>query len=218
MGLIGTKSVLSRERRVGLFGGSFDPVHLAHLSLARTALQQLALDELRWLPAGQPWQKAGRVMTAPEHRQAMVKLMMGDEPRFVLDSSELQRQGPSYTIDTVRQLRSSQPGQSLFLIIGQDQYAHLHTWHEWRELLDLVQLAVAARAGEAVKTSQALAGIKHELVRLEMPAIDISSSTVRAACARGEDIRPMVGEAVAGYIALHRLYEQQQKDTQATTP
>jgi nicotinate-nucleotide adenylyltransferase len=143
--------------------------------------------------------------------------MIGDEPRFVLDGSELLRQGPSYTIDTIRHLRSDQPGQCLFLIIGQDQYARLHTWHAWRELLDLVQLAVAARAGEAVKTPQALLGVEHEVVRLEMPAMDVSSTAVRAACARGDDVRPMVGEAVAGYIALHRLYEQQ-TDTQATTP
>lgn len=218
MGLSQAQSDQSGARRIGLFGGSFDPVHLAHLTLARIALQQLALDELRWMPAGQPWQKAGRAMAATEHREAMVRMMMGDEPRFVLDRSELQRQGPSYTIDTVKQLRSGQTGSRMFLIIGQDQYARLHTWHEWHELLDLVQLAVAARAGEAVKMPQALAGVEHDLIRLEMPAIDISSSAVRTACARGEDIRPLVGEAVAGYIALHRLYEPRQPDTRATTP
>lgn len=218
MGLSQADSVLSRARRVGLFGGSFDPVHLAHLSLARIALQQLALDELRWLPAGQPWQKAGRAMAAPEHREAMVKLMMGDEPRFVLDRRELMRQGPSYTIDTVRQLHSGSGEQSVFLIIGQDQYARLHTWHEWRELLGSVHLAVAAREGEAVKMPEALAGFAHEVVKLEMPTMGVSSSAVRAAKARGEDIRSLVGEAVAGYIALHRLYEARQPDTQATTP
>lgn len=193
--------------RVGLLGGSFDPVHLAHLSLARSALEQLELDELRWVPAGQPWQKAGRSLAGAEHREAMVRLMMAGEPRFVLDRCELLRQGPSYTIDTVNALLTEQPGQALFLVLGQDQYARLHTWHRWRELLGLVSLGVAAREGEAVRTPEALAGVEHKVVRLSMPALNISSSAVRAAKARGEDIRPMVGEAVAGYIALHRLYE-----------
>lgn len=194
-------------RRVGLLGGSFDPVHLAHLSLAHNALQQLALDELRWVPAGQPWQKAGRSLAAAEHREAMLKLMIGSEARFVLDRCELQRQGPSYTIDTVDAILAARPEQTLFLVLGQDQYARLHTWHRWRDLLSRVTLAVAARAGEAVQASEALKGLEFGMIRLEMPAQNISSSAVRAANARGEDIRPMVGEAVAGYIAHHRLYE-----------
>ena len=206
MGLSDTASRRSR-RRVGLLGGSFDPVHLAHLSLAHIALQQLQLDELRWLPAGQPWQKAGRSLAAPAHREAMVSLMMCGEPRFVLDRRELQRQGPSYTIDSVDALLGEQAEQELFLVLGQDQYARLPTWHRWRELLGRVSLGVAARASESVNTPEALAGLGVDVVRLSMPAMNISSSAVRAAKARGEDIRPMVGDAVAGYIALHRLYE-----------
>jgi nicotinate-nucleotide adenylyltransferase len=195
-----------RLRRVGLFGGSFDPVHLAHRALARSALAELALDELRWQPAGQPWQKAGQALTDGVHRAAMVELLIAGEPGFLLDRIELDRQGPSYTIDTVRAVAAQQPGAQLFLVIGQDQYARLHSWHGWQELLQSVSLAVAARAGEAVSAPPQLRDFRHDMVRLEMPAMNISSSGVRASVSRGEDIRPLVGDAVAEYIALHRLY------------
>ncbi|MCX2862750.1 nicotinate-nucleotide adenylyltransferase [Paucibacter sp. PLA-PC-4] len=197
--------------KTGLFGGSFDPVHLAHLSLARCALEQLGLDQLLWLPAGRPWQKlqlgTGRGLASPEHRRAMVALMVASEPRFVVDDSELERDGASYTIDTVRARLAAQPDEQLFLLIGQDQYARLHTWREWRELLGLVTLAVAARDGQAIQASAELQGQPHRMLRLAMPAMAYSSTQVRDMASRGEDIRPMVGEAVAGYIALHRLYE-----------
>ncbi|MET0518561.1 MAG: nicotinate-nucleotide adenylyltransferase [Burkholderiaceae bacterium] len=201
-----------RGRRTGLFGGSFDPVHLAHLSLAHCALEQLQLDRLLWLPAGRPWQKLGpgsaRGLAAPEHRRAMVELMVAGEPRFSIDDSELERDGASYTIDTVRARGLAHPGEQLFLVIGQDQYARLHTWRDWRELLSRVGLAVAARAGEAVQPSPQLRGEPHSMQVLTMPASTISSTQVRELASRGQDIRPMVGDAVAGYIAQHRLYSE----------
>lgn len=194
----------------GLFGGSFDPVHLAHLSLARSALDQLGLDRLLWLPAGRPWQKlqdgAGRGLASPEHRRAMVELMVAGEPRFAVDDSELERDGASYTIDTVRARLAADPGERLFLLIGQDQYARLHTWREWQALLGLVTLAVAARDGARVQAPPELAAVPHRMTVVAMPASSISSTEVRDRASRGEDIRPMVGDAVAGYIARHRLY------------
>ncbi len=192
--------------KTGLFGGSFDPVHLAHLSLARCALEQLGLDQLLWLPAGRPWQKTGRGLASPEHRRAMVELMIAGEPRFAVDDSELERDGASYTIDTVRARLAARPDEQLFLLIGQDQYARLHTWREWRALLGLVTLAVAARDGQAVEASAELQSQPHRLLRLAMPALAYSSTQVRDMASRGEDISPMVGDAVAGYIAHHRLY------------
>ena len=186
---------------IGLFGGSFDPPHEAHLALAHMALDQIKLDKLLWIPAGQPWQKSGK-LAAPEHRRAMVELLIAGEPRFALDDAELRRQGPSYTIDTVRE----HLGDNLTLIIGQDQYARLHTWHEWQALLGLVTLAVAARAGEAIQANADLLNHPHRIVRLQLPALMHSSTQVRERASRGEDIRPLVGAAVAGYIAQHRLY------------
>ncbi len=184
---------------LGLFGGSFDPPHLAHLALAHCALDQLALEALRWVPAGQPWQKAG--VTAAEHRRAMVGLMIAGEARFVLDAGEIEREGASYTIDTVERLGD---GEEVFLVIGQDQYARLPTWHRWQDLLARVTLAVAARAGEAVTAPGGMPA--HRMRRLELPALQISSTQVRELASRGEDIRPLVGPAVAEYISRHRLY------------
>ncbi|MGM9512725.1 nicotinate (nicotinamide) nucleotide adenylyltransferase [Roseateles sp. DB2] len=194
---------------VGLFGGSFDPPHLAHLSLARTALRQLGLAELRWLPAGQPWQKAGRQLAAPGHRLAMVQALVAGEPRCVVDPTELDRPGPSYMIDTVEALQSRFPERrEWFLVIGQDQYAGLASWHRWQELLERLTLAVAARAGQAVSAAPEVAAVAHRVVRLDMPALEISSTLLRERCLRGEDITPMVGDGVARYIAQHRLYSE----------
>lgn len=195
-------------RRVGLFGGSFDPVHLAHLALARSALVQLGLDELRWVPAGQPWQKAGQALCGGEHRAAMVALMIEGEARFALDRSELARGGPSYTVDTVQAWRSHEPGVSVVLILGQDQYARLPSWHRWRELLAMAELAVAARAGQEIRAAAEVELVAHRMQRLDMPAMDISSTLVREHVSRGGDIKPMVGEKVAGYIAQHHLYSE----------
>jgi nicotinate-nucleotide adenylyltransferase len=203
-------------RRIGLFGGSFDPPHLAHLALARLALDELALDELRWLPAGQPWQKAGRVLAPAADRIAMVGALIaaapGGEPRFVLDTRETLRSGPSYTIDTVREIGAEAPGSELWLVIGQDQYTRLDTWRDWRELLQRVDLAVAARDGEVPRPPPALADAPHRLRVLPLPRMPIASTVIRAAAARGDDIAPMVGATVASYIAARRLYGATGKD------
>lgn len=193
--------------RVGLFGGSFDPPHLAHRALADCALHELRLDKLLWIPAGEPWQKAGRQLVPAEQRRAMVQLMMDGEPRFELDDSELRRTGASYTVDTLRERAASHPGEQLFLIIGQDQYARLDTWRDWPEILQRATLAVAARAGEAIEAAPALQATPHQSFKLALPAMEHSATAVRQKVMRGEDIRPMVGNAVAGYIAQHRLYE-----------
>jgi nicotinate-nucleotide adenylyltransferase len=189
--------------RIGIFGGSFDPVHLAHVALARTALQSLALDELRWVPAGQPWQKQRRI-SAAAHREAMLRLAMADEPRYVLDRIELERAGPSYTLDTVRALQAARPGHTWFLIIGADQYAGLHTWQDWRTLLKLVTLAVAARPGQKPPVHAEVAALAHQAVPLAM--MDISSTDIRAHIDAGTPWRHLVPAAVAGYIDQQALY------------
>ena len=192
--------------RIGLLGGSFDPPHLAHLALARTALQALHLDELWWLPAGQPWQKAGRALADGTHRAAMVRLLVQDEPRFRLDARELDRPGPTFTVDTVRECRAERPDAAFFLILGQDQYGRLDTWREWPALLGEVTLAVAARSGQPPLPPPALAAHPHRLEVLPLPDMPESSTALREALTRGDDVSPMVGQAVAGYIARHHLY------------
>ncbi|MFY8083218.1 MAG: nicotinate-nucleotide adenylyltransferase [Rubrivivax sp.] len=199
----------SRPARIGLLGGSFDPPHLAHLALARAALQALQLDELWWLPAGQPWQKADRALEAGVHRAAMVRLLIEGEPRFLLDERELHRTGPTYTVDTVRACRAEEPGAEFFLILGQDQYGRLDTWRDWPALLAQVTLAVAARHGQRPSPPAGLAGHPHRVEVLPMPDMPLASTALREALSQGLDVSPMVGGAVAGYIARHHLYRGQ---------
>lgn len=190
-------------KRLGLFGGSFDPVHTAHVALARLARDQLELDAVLWVPAGQPWQK-DRPLTAAHHRRAMVAQVLRHEPRFVLHDVELRREGPSYTLDTVTELQASEPGAQCFLIIGQDQYAGLHTWRGWRELLQRVVLAVAQRPGCSAVVSTEVAAVSHRVVAL--PMMDISSTDIRRRVVEGQGIDGLVPPAVARYIEQHGLY------------
>ena len=190
-------------KRIGLFGGSFDPVHAAHVKLAEVALSQLGLDLVRWIPAGRPWQKS-RDLAPAAHRAAMVELAIAHEPKFVLDRRELQRDGASYTFDTVRELQDLEPGAQWFLIIGQDQYAGLHTWRGWEELLARVTLAVANRPGAPLRASPEVQRVAHQTVAL--PMMDISSTDIRARVRAGQGIDALVPAAVARYIEQHHLY------------
>jgi nicotinate-nucleotide adenylyltransferase len=193
--------------RIGLYGGSFDPPHNAHLALARVARDHLALDALKLVPAGQPWQKTGRVVASAADRLAMLKLAIAGEPGLGIEECELQRPGASYTIDTVEQLQAqAAAGTEWFLVIGQDQYARFDTWHRWQELLARVTLAVAGRAGEPPRPSAAVAAVPHRVVPLPLPPMALSSSDVRACVARGEGIESMVPPAVARYIEQAHLY------------
>jgi nicotinate-nucleotide adenylyltransferase len=202
---------IENPRRIGLLGGSFDPVHQAHRRLADVALNELALDQLRWVVAGQPWQKKGRELAAAEHRAAMVALAIADDERQLLERCELDRQGPSYTLDTVNTLQAAMPDvHEWFLIIGADQYANFHTWHGWRELLDRVTLAVAARAGVEPVADAILRGTPHRWRRLDMPACDVSATEIRRRLAQGvsaSTLSPtLLSVPVAHYIERQRLY------------
>ena len=189
--------------RLGLFGGSFDPVHNAHLALARTALADLHLHRVLWIPAGQPWQKM-RPMTAAVHREAMLRLAIAGEPRFELDRRELLRSGPTYTLDTVRELQAEHPGAQLVLLIGQDQYAGLHTWAGWPDLLQRVTLAVANRPGTVPPVHPDVQRHPHQVVPL--PMLDIAATDIRARASRGEGIDHLVPPEVARYIDQQGLY------------
>lgn len=192
-------------RRIGIYGGSFDPPHLAHLALARVARDELGLDELRLMPAGQPWQKPG-LHTPGAHREAMSRLLVAGEPRMLVDARELHRTGASYTVDTLRELAAEVPGAELFLVVGADQFARLDTWHEAQELPRLATLAVAAREGQAVRPPAGWPGPAPAWRELPLPRIDISATQARRRAAAGEPLAPLVGEAVAGYIDQYQLY------------
>lgn len=196
-------SPAARAQRIGIFGGSFDPVHNAHLALARAALETLRLDELLWVPARQPWQKA-RALAPAADREAMLRLAIAGEPRFTLSRIELEREGPGFTLDTVLALQAARPAARWYLLIGQDQHAGFHTWHGWQQLLGLVTLAVAGRPGAPRAVDAQVLRAAHAPVAL--PMMEVSATDIRRRVAQGLAIDDFVPAAVAGYIARHSLY------------
>ena len=202
-------------RKIGVFGGSFDPPHKAHVTLAKTAIEALGLDELRVIPTGQAWHKS-RDLSAPEHRLAMSQLAFADVPRVVVDSRELERSGPSFTIDTLRALHSENPDAQLYLIMGADQFAAFRQWHEWRVIVELAIICIAARTQFDWADSQfdAYKELKDRFLTLSMPVMPVSATKIRQLLASGNEhgsddaalVNEMVAEPVARYISLYRLY------------
>ncbi len=196
--------------RIGLLGGSFDPVHTGHLKLAEVAMQHLQLDEIRWIPVGQPWQKARQLAPAAD-RLDMVRAAIAHEPRYVADDIELRRGGPSYTLDTVLALQAARPqGQvAWWLIIGQDQCANFTSWQCWQELVARVKLAVACRDDAPVDVPLAVQPLA-TIEPLPLPPMAVSSTGIRQRLGAGDSplvLAPdLLPGAVASYIADHHLY------------
>jgi nicotinate-nucleotide adenylyltransferase len=204
-------------RRVGMFGGAFDPPHGAHRALAEAALEQLQLDRLHVLPTGHAWHKS-RTLLPAHHRIAMCERAFGDLPRVRIDPRETERAGPSYTADTLSELSTEYPGAELFLILGADQLLAFKTWVRWQDVLSHATLAVANRPtsigpqallGEAPETD--LSSVDIPFVRLNMPLQHLSATAVRARLAGGAADGPpldvLVPGAVASYISQHHLYQ-----------
>lgn len=195
-------------RRIGVFGGAFDPPHLAHRAIAIAALQQLNLDELRVIPTGQAWHKA-RTLTDARHRLAMVELNFCDLPGVVIDQRELARAGPSFTIDTLREIRAQTPSAELFLLIGEDQARALTSWREWQEVTRLSIICVAARADLARTDTdfKPPVGFEARFMTLQTPPMALSATQIRGCVATQQGIAPLVFEPVARYIDHHHLYQ-----------
>jgi nicotinate-nucleotide adenylyltransferase len=185
--------------KVGVFGGSFDPVHLGHLVVAEAAAQRLGLEQVRFVPAGRHPFKTGH-HASPEHRVAMVDLAIRGNPRFLLDAREAVRAGPSYTVETLRQLRAEAPGDSLFLLIGADAARELPAWHDAEDIAAAAVIVVLTRPGVAAPAHPLIGQIA------EVPGIDISATAVRDAVRSGTSIRYLVPAAVEDYIRTHGLY------------
>jgi nicotinate-nucleotide adenylyltransferase len=194
--------------RIGMFGGAFDPPHLAHVALARAAVEQLALDQLRVFPTGQAWHKS-RELTAGEHRLAMARLAFGQVERAVVDGRELRRAGPTYTVDTLRELRAEFPQAELLLVIGADQAEALHGWRQAAEIIRLATISVAARArpvrAEAPFDASRLPAGRWRPV--ELPPMPVSATEIRERVAAGQGIDHLVPPGVARYIDRHHLYQ-----------
>ncbi len=191
---------------VGILGGSFDPVHNAHLAIARTALEGLGLAKLLWIPSGTPPHREAPVASAAD-RAAMVRLAIAGEPRYELDERELRKATPGYTVETLEDLRAELGREAdLVLLIGADQHARLSTWHRWKDLFSLARIAVFARPGEAL-------GDTSRVTVVPMQPLDISSTALRKAFADGQVPRGLVPDAVLDYIQSHRLYRLSDRPT-----
>lgn len=190
-------------RRIGLLGGAFDPPHNAHLAVARAALEQLGLDELRIIPTGQAWHKS-RPLTSPTHRLAMVRLAFAGLPRVVIDERELARSGPTYTIDTLEALRSEQPHAEFYLVIGGDQWASFTTWRRWQDVAAQARLCVADRP-DLARHGPAGLSVTH----LKMAPMALSATDLREDLGAGRPIAQRADDlpvGVARYISEHHLY------------
>jgi nicotinate-nucleotide adenylyltransferase len=191
-------------QRVGMFGGAFDPPHRAHVALAEAAVRQLALDRLHVVPTGEAWHK-DRTLTPAEHRLAMTRLAFAAAPAVHVDDRELRRSGPTYSIDTLRELQQEHPGAQLHLLMGEDQAGGFSRWHAWPEIAQRAILCVAGRgSGEGVAALRALPGVRVQL--LQLPQMPESATGIRARLTAGQDSADLVGPAVASYIESHHLY------------
>jgi len=198
-------------KRIGVFGGAFDPPHNAHVALALVALAQLALDALHIIPTGQAWHKA-RPLSPAVHRLAMARLAFQGLPRVVLDEREVQRAGPTFTIDTLEALQAENPQAQLYLIIGADQFLAFRQWHRWRDILQLAIICIAGRTESTLDEAQfeAYTGQSSRFLTLELPLMPVSATHIRhlmaSGAATGGEIAHLVPEPVARYISRHQLY------------
>jgi nicotinate-nucleotide adenylyltransferase len=196
---------------IGVLGGTFDPVHNGHLVVAEVVKEKLSLAEVIFVPAGQPWLKADRPITPAEHRLEMLRLALADKPDFKISTMEIERPGPSYTVDTLTELRRQLGDEDeLFFILGRDNLAQLPQWHEAPRLIQLCYLVAVPRPGSKRPDMKALEaaipGVSQRVMLLDEPYIDISASDIRERVARGLSVRHLVPEPVNRYLKEHRLY------------
>lgn len=204
--------------RIGLYGGSFDPVHQGHLIVAECCREQARLDKVLFLPAAIPPHKQGRPLTEAPHRVEMLRLAIGGHPAFAISTDEIDRGGVSYTVDTLSRLRTDHPADELLLILGPDALTDLPTWREPATILDRAEIIAVEREGvddvRAIADAPQVAALlgperARRLVenRVTCPAIGIRASALRAAIRAGQSIRYRTPRAVEQYIAAHALYQ-----------
>ncbi|WZH36337.1 MAG: nicotinate-nucleotide adenylyltransferase [Microbacterium enclense] len=192
---------VTRAPRIGVMGGTFDPIHHGHLVAASEVAQSFDLDEVVFVPTGRPWQKDE--VTASEHRYLMTVIATASNPQFTVSRVDIDRDGPTYTIDTLRDLKSQRPGAELFFITGADAVAQILSWRNHQELWDLAHFVAVSRPGHVLTTE----GLPTEDVsQLEIPALAISSTDCRARVRRGHPVWYLVPDGVVQYIAKHHLY------------
>jgi nicotinate-nucleotide adenylyltransferase len=202
--------------RVGIYGGTFDPVHFGHLILAEQCREQGRLDQVWFVPAPRPPNKLERHLTRFDQRVEMIALAVAGNPAFRIDEIEKDRTGPSYTVDTMAELHRRHPGNEFFLLVGSDTLRDLPTWHEPRRLLELTGLMVMARPGNELISAEQLrlrlqipADAPLRLEVIDAPLIDVSSRDLRRRTAAGRSLRYFLPRAVECYIQDKQLYRQE---------
>lgn len=201
----------SRAPRVGVLGGSFDPVHLAHLIIAEEARVQLHLEKVLFVPAGQPYMKSDRGITPAGQRLEMVRLAIASNPCFEASSIDVDRPGPSYTVDTLDVLRDTFPQwRELYFIIGWDSLASLPRWREPQRILEMCWLVAVPRPGverpDVKDLERSIPGVSSRVIMLEKPVLSLSSTDLRDKVRRGTPIRYLTPEPVEQYITRNGLY------------
>lgn len=195
--------------KLGVLGGTFDPLHYGHLALARAAVEYFSLSRLVIVPAGEPWQKSGWRISAASERLEMAKLAVASQQGFEVSALEVNRCGPSYTVDTLAALAGLYPGAELLLVLGADVLASFFHWHRPRRILELAQIVAARRPTvEGMKGLDDVATqLGSRLSWLPMPATDISSTDIRRRVVEGRTIRDLVPPTVEGFIRQRSLYK-----------
>jgi nicotinate-nucleotide adenylyltransferase len=196
---------------IGVFGGTFDPVHFGHLTVAEEVRAKLGIDRLLFVPAGQPWLKADRPITPAEHRVEMLSLAVADNPRFTISTIEVDRPGPSYTVDTIADLRRYLLDEvKIYFLLGSDALAELPQWKEPSRLVQLCQLVAFNRPGAPPASLEllesAIPGISQQLSLIEVSSMDISATQIRIAVAQGASLGQFVPRDVERYILEQKLY------------
>ena len=199
------------KMNIGVLGGTFDPIHNGHLIVAEEARARLNLTEILFVPAAQPWLKESSPISAAKHRVQMVRLAIADHPYLKLSTIEIDRGGPSYTVDTMIELQALHgAGDELFFILGWDSLAQLPQWKEPSRLTTMCRLVAVPRPGHALpdlnSLEAAIPGLSQRLIVLEKPQIDISATEIRKWVAQGLSVRHLVPEPVDEYIRQHKLY------------
>lgn len=200
-------------KNIGLFGGTFDPIHNGHLHIARAFADEISLDMVVFLPAGDPYHKVHATRTAAQHRFAMTELAIADEPRFAVSDCDIVREGATYTFDTVQIFRQQFPSAQMWWLLGSDSLMKLHTWKKWQTLVKQINIAVAMREGDSLnKMPRELHAWLGEALQkgsvriLKVPLFNISSTQIRDSLSEGKLSDGLVPAAVRRYIENKGLY------------
>jgi nicotinate-nucleotide adenylyltransferase len=191
------------SRRVGIMGGTFDPIHHGHLVAASEVAAQFGLDEVVFVPTGEPWQKSDRQVSPAEHRYLMTVIATASNPRFLVSRVDIERPGPTFTIDTIRDIADQHPGDDLYFITGADALAQILSWKDQQDALKLAHFVGVTRPGYELSDAHLPAD---SVTLVDVPAMAISSSTCRERVQAGQPVWYLVPDGVVQYINKHNLY------------